>query len=75
VAWSARCISKRSHASEVQAFSQFVGPPSTSRFLFVQRLRDGGFKTRTPAVVCAERETFVGYQHEQLGFAGLVAQG
>jgi glycerophosphoryl diester phosphodiesterase len=75
VIWSARWVSKRSHASEVQEFSQFVGPPSTSRFRFVQRLRGGGFKTRTPTVVCAERETFVGYQQEQLGFAGLVAQG
>ena len=73
--WGARCISKRSHASEVQEFSQFVGPPSTSRFRFVQRLRGGGFKTRTPTAVSAEREAFVGYQQGQLGFAGLVAQG
>jgi hypothetical protein len=62
VIWSARFISKRSHASEVQEFSQFVGPPNSSRFRFAQRLRGGGFKTRTPTVVCAERETFVGCQ-------------
>jgi hypothetical protein len=75
VTWSARFISKRSHATEIQEFSQFVGPPSSSRFPFVQRLRDGGFKTRTPTVDCEERETFVGCQQEQLGFAGLAAQG
>jgi hypothetical protein len=75
VIWSARWVSKRSHASELQEFSQFVGPPSTSRFLFVQRLRGGSFKTRTPTVASAEREAFVGYQQEQLGFAGLAAQG
>jgi hypothetical protein len=76
VVWSARWVSKRSHASEIQEFSQFVGPPSSSRFRFVQRLRDGGFKTRTPTTVaCAEREAFVGCQQEQLGFAGLIAQG
>jgi hypothetical protein len=44
---SARFISKRSHASEVQEFSQFVGPPNSSRFRFAQRLRGGGFKTRS----------------------------
>jgi hypothetical protein len=75
VARSARCISKRSHASEVQEFRQSVGPPSTSRFLFVQRLRGGGFETRTPTVAGAVREAFVGSQQGQLGFAGLVAQG
>jgi hypothetical protein len=75
VIWSARWVSKRSHASELQEFNQFVGPPSSSRFCFVQRLRDGGFKTRTPTVVCAEREAFAGCQQEQLGFAGLAAQG
>jgi hypothetical protein len=77
VIWSARWVSKRSHASEVQVqeFSQFVGPPSTSRFRFVQRLRGGGFKIRPPTVVCAEREAFVGCQQGQLGFAGLAAQG
>jgi hypothetical protein len=74
VIWSARWISKRSHASEVPEFSQF-GPPSTSRFRFVQRLRGGSFKTRTPTVACAEREAFVGCQQEQLGFAGLAAEG
>jgi hypothetical protein len=73
VIWRARWVSKRSHASEVQEFSQFVGPPSSSRFLFVQRLRGGGFKTRTPTVASAEREAFVGCQQAQLGFAGLVA--
>jgi hypothetical protein len=75
VTWSARFISKRSHASEVQEFSQFVGPPSSSRFCFVQRLRGGGFKTRPPTVASAEREAFVGCQQEQLGFAGLIAEG
>jgi hypothetical protein len=74
VIWSARWVSKRSHASEVQEFSQFVGSPSSSRFCFLQRLR-GGFKTRTPTVACAEREAFVDCQQEQLGFAGPAAQG
>jgi hypothetical protein len=75
VIWSARCISKRSHASEVQEFSQFVGPPSSSRFRFVQRLRGGGFKIRPPTVASAERGAFVGCQQGQLGFAGLKLKG
>jgi hypothetical protein len=37
-------------------FSQFVGPPTSSRFRFAQHLRGGGFKTGTPTVVCAERQ-------------------